>query len=567
MLKKIIIKNVALIESAEIEFSSGLNVLSGETGSGKSVIMESINFVLGAKADKSLIKSGESECSVTAEFDIENVLGAKQALSDIGFDEDDVLILSRKMSDNGKSVVKINGNSATVGMLKKLTSVLVDVHGQSEHFTLLDENNQLKLIDNFGGDEIKDIKEQVKSRYESLKNMIKELNSNGGDERDRLIRLDVLNYQINEIENAQIKENELEELSDLKIQLVNREKIVSALSAVKSCISDEGGALDSLSGAVRTVGQIANLNGNYQSLTERLNSVYSELDDISETACGLSEEFEDYGYTLSEVEDRLYKIKNLYKKYGGDYNSLTAFLEEAVEEKNKIENFNDYAEKLNGEINEQKSELYGLYKKLTAARKRTSENFSGLILTELKELGMKKSGFSVEFSEFPLFENCKFDSPNGVDNIKFMFSANLGEPEKPLSEIISGGEISRFMLAIKSQTAKYNDIPTFIFDEIDAGISGVVAKIVAEKFANISKSVQLIAISHLAQITAFADNNLLIYKTETKGKTYTNVKRLGTDEKILEITRLLGGGVESEAAKQHAKELIDSANKYKISKS
>ncbi len=309
MLKKIIIKNVALIESAEIEFSSGLNVLSGETGSGKSVIMESINFVLGAKADKSLIKSGESECSVTAEFDIENVLGAKQALSDIGFDEDDVLILSRKMSDNGKSVVKINGNSATVGMLKKLTSVLVDVHGQSEHFTLLDENNQLKLIDNFGGDEIKDIKEQVKSRYESLKNMIKELNSNGGDERDRLIRLDVLNYQINEIENAQIKENELEELSDLKIQLVNREKIVSALSAVKSCISDEG-ALDSLSGAVRTVGQIANLNGNYQSLTDRLNSVYSELDDISETACGLSEEFEDYGYTLSEVEDRLYKIKN-----------------------------------------------------------------------------------------------------------------------------------------------------------------------------------------------------------------------------------------------------------------
>lgn len=564
MLDKIFIKNVALIESAEITFTEGLNVLSGETGAGKSVIMESLNFVLGAKADRSLIKSGETECYVSAEFDIEKEPAVKAVLSEMDIEDDDLLIISRKMSESGKSVVKINGVSATVGMLKKLTGVLVDLHGQSEHFALLDNSNQLKLIDKFGGDELSEIKSAVKTSYEELSSLKKQLDSFGGDEKDRLIRLDILNYQINEIKSLNVGENEFSELSALKEKLMNREKILSALSTVKACVSEESGALDTLSAAIRAIGQISDINDNYRSLFERLNAAYSELDDISDTAEGYKEDFDDYGYTLEGVEDRLYRIKTLFKKYGGDYDALTAFLEDAEKEREKIENFNENADKINAKIDDSKKELYSLYLKLSETRKKSAEKFSSLIIDELKELGMKKAQFTVEFSEIPDFSQCEFNSANGIDGVTFMFSANLGEPVKPLSEIISGGEISRFMLAIKSQTAKYNEISTFIFDEIDSGISGVIAKTVAEKFAVISKSVQIIAISHLAQIISFADNNILIYKTESKERTFTNVKRLNKEEKISEIIRILGGDDNSAAAKEHAKMLIDSAEKYKL---
>ena len=309
MLNKINIKNVALIDSAEIDFIKGLNVLSGETGAGKSVIMESLNFVLGATADKSIIKSGESECFVSAEFDIEDNFAVKSILKEMDMEEDDTLILSRKMADTGKSSVKINGVSATVSMLKRLTGFLVDVHGQSEHFALLDERNQLDLIDKFGGEDIKAIKNKVKLCYEQLKELKKELLSNGGDEKDRIIKMDILNFQINEIQNAEVKEREYEELTELKTKLLNREKIINALSAVKNCISEEGGALDVISNAVRAINVISDINPKYENVSERLNSVYSELDDISDSVTELSDDFEDDGFSLEEVEDRLYKIK------------------------------------------------------------------------------------------------------------------------------------------------------------------------------------------------------------------------------------------------------------------
>lgn len=564
MLRKLFIKNVALIESAEINFTEGLNVLSGETGAGKSVIMESLNFVLGAKADKSLIKSGETECYVSAEFDIEKEFAVRNILSDMDMESDDVLIISRKMSDGGKSSVKINGVSATVGMVKRLTGVLADVHGQSEHFALLDAANQLKLIDKFGGEEISGIKAGLKVSYEKYAALKKELDSFGGNEKDRLIGVDILNYQINEIKSADIKENEFKELSELKEKLAAREKILAALSTVKACVSEEGGALDVISSAIRSAGQISGINERYNSLFDRLNAVYSELDDVADTAESLKEEFDDYGYTLEEVEDRLYKIKTVFKKYGGDYDAVKSFLEDAETELDRIENFNENAEKLNVLISESKKELYSLYSELSESRKKASDKFSSLIVEELKELGMKKAQFTVEFSEFPAFSECDFAGANGADEITFMFSANFGEPVKPLSEVISGGEISRFMLAIKAQTAKYDEIPTFIFDEIDAGISGVIAKTVAEKFAAISKNAQIIAISHLAQIISFADNNILIYKTESENRTFTNVKPLSEEEKVYEIMRILGGEKDSAAAKEHAEQLINSARKYKL---
>lgn len=566
MLNRLIVKNVALIESAEIEFKSGLNVLSGETGSGKSVVLESINFVLGAKADRSLIRTGANECSVIAEFDVENNPAVIDALKEIDVEIDDTLLISRKFSDSGKNSIKINGMPANVGMLKKLTSLLIDVHGQSEHFYLLSTHNQLKLLDEFSGKESEEIKEELNKYHERYKSLSAELSGLGGKASDRLIRLDVLNYQINEIKNADIKEGEFEELTALKETLNNREKILTALNTAKNCIDDEGGASDSVSNAVRSLYSIAGLNGVYSELSERLNDIYAEIDDAASSLGNAIEELADSEYDPEEVEERLKVIKNIFKKYGGDLISVSEFLENAEQEKNKLENAEETALKLANEIEKVKKTIYALYGKLSEIRKKKATVFAGNVTEELKQLGMTKSKFFVEFSPAPSFDDCSFAGANGYDDIKFMFSANSGEPEKPLSEIISGGEMSRFMLAVKAQTAKYNDISTFIFDEIDAGISGVIARVVAEKLFDISRSAQVIAVSHLPQITSFADNNILIEKTEIGEKTYTTVKTLDGGGKIKEIERLLGALDGDKTANEHAKALVLSADDYKKSR-
>lgn len=563
MLSKLTIKNVALIESAEIDFTEGFNVLSGETGSGKSVILESLNFVLGAKADKTMIRSGAEECSVSAEFVIENGAAVYSVLEEFGFDIEDVLIITRKFSLSGKNSVKINGNSATVLMVKKLTALLIDVHGQSEHFYLLNPSNQLKLLDKFAGTKESGLSDEIKKVYDEYKTLNKELDNMGGDESSRLIRLDVLNYQINEIETADVKENEFEELSALKEKLLHREKIITALNAVKGGIEEEGGVSDILSNAVRNLNGIANFGEDYAKIAERLSDAYAEIADIADSASGLLEDLGYSEYSLDEIESRLYAIKNLFKKYGGDYNSMREFYENADKEREKLENFNDLSASLNDKLLKIREKLYNLYVNLSNMRKNSAKIFAENVINELKELGMSKALFNVDFGDVPEFADCKFDGITGFDNIRFMFSANAGEPLKPLSDVISGGEMSRFMLSVKAQTAKYNDISTFIFDEIDAGISGAVAWTVAEKLVKISLSTQVIAVSHLPQIASFADNNILIEKTEFKDKTQTFVKSLDKESKISEIARLTGGESESVSASEHAKTLIKKADDFK----
>lgn len=564
MLTKLTIKNIALIECASIELTNGLNVLSGETGSGKSVIIESLNFALGAKADKSLIRSGESECLVVAEFDVSDNSLIKEIFNEFDFDYEDTLIISRKFNAEGKSSIKINGNSATVGMLRKFTSILVDVHGQSEHFHLLKNSNQLSLIDKFGGEQIADVKLKLHNTYSEYKNVVKELNDLGGDESARMIRLDVLNYHINEIEKANLLEGEEEELKALREKLKNQEKILTALNSIKSAINDEGGASDIISNASRSSATISGFSAQFEALNSQLLDLYSNLDDVIDSVNSLIDDFDFSEYNIDEIEDRLDVIKTLKKKYGSTISEIYSYLENAKIERNKLENFNENAKILLDKQLKLQGVLYDYYLSLSDLRKQYSKVFSNNVLAELKELGMSSAKFMVEFNDFIDFESCKFNSNNGVDDIEFLFSANLGEPLKSLSSVISGGEMSRFMLAIKAQTAKYNDISTFIFDEIDAGISGKIAKVVSEKLFKISKDVQIIAITHLPQISVMADNNLLIYKTETQNKTITNVKKLGVDDKVFEIARLVGGDSDSQTAIKHAKEMISLANEYKL---
>lgn len=564
MLNKITIKNIALIDYAEIDFTDGFNVLSGETGSGKSVIIESLNFVLGARADASFIRNGQNECSVTAEFDVSLNQSVKDIYAELDIEYDDTLIISRKFTLDKKSTVKINGVSANVSMVKRFTSVLVDVHGQSEHFSLLSESNQLKLLDKFGGKDLTEIKEKLKEDYQKYSVIKKQLDELGGDENQRLIRLDIINYQLNEIEKAELYDGEEEKLLEIKEKLKYQEKISSALNTLNQSITEEGNALDIISNALRSVNGIASLSNDYNSLYERLDSVYNELSDLGDTSSTLLESIDQSEYTLDQVNERLDYIKTLKRKYGNSYQEIISFYQSIIEEKKKLENFNELNDSLLSEKIKIENTLYLEYQKLSETRKTTAKSFAKGIESELTELGMNKAKFDISFSDFPSKSDCPFDSANGIDKIEFLFSANSGEPVKPLSVVISGGEISRFMLSIKVLTAKYNDISTFIFDEIDAGISGVVARTVAEKLTKISKDVQVIAITHLPQISSFADNNLLIRKIENEDKTTTVVKTLNEEEKIEEITRLIGGSLNS-SSREHSISLIESAKEFKKS--
>lgn len=562
MLRKLCIENVALIDNAEIEFSDGLNVLSGETGAGKSVVIEALNFVLGAKADKTLIRSDENECKVTADFFVEPSV-FDEIFSELDIDEENEIIITRRFSSDGKSSVKVNGNSVTLGMLKKLTKLLVDIHSQSEHFSLLNEANQLALIDGLSEKDISCIKQQIKEKNIVYKNILERLNELGGDESRRLMRLDVLAYQIQEITQADIKDGEEERLVDIKNRLTSRGKIIDAMQSVKCAISDDGGAGDMLAGAMYSLRSVSDLDEEFANIYERLSAACAELADISDCAdgviCGLDDAEVDPDY----VEERLEQIKKIKKKYGDSYDEIIKFLDDATEEKDRLDNFSELSARLVKESDAIKEDIYALFCDLSDKRHKSAETFEKKVVEELKTLGMPHAAFKVNFCEKPSKEDCIYTALNGFDKVEFLFSANIGEPLKPLSDVISGGEISRFMLAIKSQEASANVNSTYVFDEIDAGISGVMAKSVAEKYVKIAKNVQIIAISHLSQIAATADCNLFIWKTESDGKAHTNIKSLTAEEKIYEVARLSGGTADNKSTFMHAEQLIKEADVFK----
>lgn len=562
MLKTLQIKNVALIGEATIDFEKGLNVLSGETGSGKSVIIDSINFALGAKADKTMIRHGENECAVTAVFDISESSGAKQVLTDFGVEDSDEMIVTRKLSQDSKSSLRVNGIPFTLGMLKSVTSLLVDVHGQSEHYSLLKESEQLAVLDKFADKKLADLKAKCAELCSELKENLKKAEEFGGSESERAIKADILKFQIEEIENADIREGEEEELLVQKKKIQSAEKLAEAFSAVQNCLSGENFAIDNVNSAIRGISPVTGLDEEYQNIFDRLKAVAEELSDISATAedslSGL--EFDDE--TADRIEDRLDKIKTLKRKYGQTEKDITDFAAKAREEYDKIINFDAEYLKLMQEKKRIISEISEVYNKISEERKRTAKKLIEKITAELRELGMKDAAFDVSFAPLETDENSSFGA-NGGDRIEFLFSANLGEPVKPMSKIISGGEMSRFMLSLKTVISSYHEISTYIFDEIDAGISGRTAETVAEKFAKISKNIQVIAISHLPQIVAFSDCSFKIAKYTDKDKTYTGIAKLSECEKIEELVRLIGGDMNSESAVTHAEEMVKKAFAYK----
>lgn len=556
MLKRLYVKNVALISEADIEFDRGLNVLSGETGSGKSVILDSINFVLGCKADRTMIRYGENEAFVRAEFVLDKDSEAVKILNGYDIETDSDIIISRKLSSDGKGSIKINGNSVTASMLKSITQHLVDVHGQSEHFFLLSEENQLKLVDSLGGVEIDGIKSELSTLISEKRQLKSKINSLGGDESERARKLDLLEYQINEIKTADLREGEYQELKSRQQILLNVEKIMSAINEARNILGGDGGCGDGLVSSMHALNGITAIDDSYLQIYNRLEGVSAEIEDISETLTDFADNLSFDESEIKQISERLELIKTLIKKYGADEKQIIGYLEKAQTEYEAISDSATLIEKFNRQIGICDEKIYSLCIRLTNLRKLTAQYFSESVVKELKTLNIPDAQFGVKFNDYDI-TTADLQNVNGSDVISFEFSANKGEPKKPLNKVISGGEMSRFMLAIKTQLKDLNGITTYIFDEIDAGISGFTASTVARKFIDISKHTQILAVSHLPQVCAASDAQLLIYKVEENGKTITKVKKLTTSQKVEEIIRLTGGNAISDAARLHAEELIN----------
>ena len=561
MLEKLTIKNVALIERAEVEFGAGLNVLSGETGSGKSVILDSINFVLGAKADKSMIRYGENECAVSAVFRCGEIV--QNILREMDLDADEEVIVSRKYRQDGRSDIKVNGNTVNAAMLRKITAHLVDVHGQSEHFYLLSEANQLKVIDRAAGEQLAAFKEELAALLHKRRELNEKRKALGGDEAERGRRIDILKYQLDEIEKADLKEGEDEALESKKNFFANIEKIARALAEASEYLRGDNAAVDCLNGAKRSVSDAAPFGEEYASLAERLESAALEAEDIGETLASLADNVFYDEREAEETESRLDLIKSLKKKYGNTIPDILRYAEKMGEEYDLLLHCDEEFAKLSQETEKNNAAVFIVCTKITKLRKDAADIFCARVADELKTLNIKNAQFCAEFAPYTE-EETKHAAADGADKMQFLFSANKGEPLKPLSKVISGGEMSRLMLAIKTCMSDLNEIDTYIFDEIDAGISGGTAKTVAEKFADISENKQIIAVSHLAQIAAMADENFLISKAETPdGKTLTDIVHLDHAGKKAELIRLLGGAGNSNAAKALADELVRECKAYR----
>lgn len=559
MLNRLYVKNVALISLADIEFYSGLNVLSGETGSGKSVILDSINFVLGSKADRTMIRYGEQEASVRAEFTVDGNSDAVKKLEAYDIETDGSVIITRKLSIDGKGSIKINGNIVTAAMLKNVTQHLVDVHGQSEHFCLLSEVNQLKVLDGFLGGKGAEIKEKLSRLIAEKRRCREKISSLGGNDAERARKLDLLEFQIKEIDNADLKAGEFEELNERRSVIINIERILSSLNAVTSILNDDSGCGDQLISATHIMNQISGISAEYGQIAARLDGLNAEINDISETISDIADGLTFDGQEAQRIEERLGLIKILRKKYGADEEEILTFKEKAQAEYDLLTEGAEAVKKCTEEVNKINENIYKLCTELTALRKQVADGFCLRVENELKSLNIPDAKFRVSFNEYDR-ETADLQSSDGSDAVCFEFSANKGEPLKPLNKVISGGEMSRFMLAVKAQLKDLNNISTYIFDEIDAGISGYTADKVARKFIDVSKHTQILAVSHLAQICAASDAQFLIYKEEENGKTLTKVKKLTEEQKLDEIVRLTGV-IASDAAKKHAEELIASFKK------
>ena len=549
MLKTLYIENIAVIEKTTIDFSHGLNVLTGETGAGKSIIIDAINAIMGQRTSKDIIRTGESSAFVSAQFEDIN-MSAQNALDELGFTlEDDVLIVQRTLSQSGKNVCKINGRPATVSMLRELSKHLINIHGQHESYELFSPETHLGYIDSYGG--CGELILDYRAKYNEFKILQKKLNEANTDESERLREIDLLQFQSKELFDADIQIGEEERLEAERTALMNVEKIASLLNKARMMLDgeDSDGGVESVDIAASAMQSAASYNSEYEELSNNLTDIYYNLRDCADGISDAIDNLESDPARLEEIEERFDLLNRLTRKYNCPADELPALAEQMQSRLEELLNYDKNRDDLIDACEKAEAEALKTAKDLSLKRQTAAKTFAENVREEMRFLNMP----NVEL--IPQFQTTGLTS-DGIDKVELLISANPGETPRPVAKIASGGELSRMMLAIKTVLAATDDVDTLIFDEVDTGISGSAAEKVGLKLKEVSKDSQVLCVTHQAQIAALADYHYLIDKRVDSGRTFTVVTELDRDARVRELARIIGGVNITQAAISHAEDML-----------
>ena len=549
MLKTLYIENIAVIEKTTIDFSRGLNVLTGETGAGKSIIIDAINAIMGQRTSKDIIRTGESNAFVSAVFEDVNP-SVKAALEELGFDsDDDELIIQRALSQSGKNTCKIGGRPATVAMLRELSRHLINIHGQHESYELFSTDTHLGYIDSYGG--CGELLDEYRESYKQFKILQKKLNEANSDESERLREIDLLQFQSQELFEADVQIGEEERLEAERTSLMNFEKISSLLNKARLMLDgeDSDGGIESVDIAASAMQSAARYDSGYEELSNSLTDIYYNLRDCAESISDAIDNLDSDPERLEEIEERFDLLNRLTRKYNCTSDELPALAEQMQTRLEELLNYDKNRDELIAACEAAKTNASALAQKLSDKRKEAALTFAGKVREEMRFLNMPNVELVPQFQETEL-------SPDGVDKVELLISANPGETPRPVAKIASGGELSRMMLAIKTVLSESDDVDTLIFDEVDTGISGSAAEKVGLKLKEVSRAGQVLCVTHQAQIAALADFHYLIDKRVEQGRTFTVVTELDHDARVNELARIIGGVNITPAAISHAEEML-----------
>ncbi|HIY56166.1 MAG TPA: DNA repair protein RecN [Candidatus Dorea merdavium] len=557
MLRSLHVKNLALIDEIEVEFGEGLNILTGETGAGKSIILGSVNLALGGRYTRDIIRDGADYGFVELTFEIRDPGQIERLKALDVFPEEGMVVLSRRLME-GRSVSRINGETVTMGLLREVSAVLIDIHGQHEHQSLLYKKNHLEILDAFAREEGAGCRQAVQEAYRDYRACEKELEEVSMDESQRAKEMAFLEFEVEEIEKAALQEGEDEELESAYRRMANGRKIAgSALEAYRYTSEDPDSASENLSRAIRALSEAAECDEGARQLQEQLVEVDSLLNDFNRELSDYSKSCEYSEEELYETENRLNEINRLKVKYGGTVGEILAYQEQQAGKLEKLQDYEAYLAGLEKKAKEAEALLVEACRSLSQVRKSQAAILEEAVQKGLEELNFADVRFEIHFEELKSYTG------NGTDDVEFMISLNPGQPLRPLKDVASGGELSRIMLAIRTVMARRDDIETLIFDEIDVGISGRTAQKVSEKMALIGKTHQVICITHLAQIAAMADAHYVIEKTVEEMETRTRIRRLTEEDSVRELARILGGARITDAVLTNAREMKELAKGIK----
>ncbi|MBA4600920.1 DNA repair protein RecN [Thermoactinomyces mirandus] len=563
MLRELVIRHFAIIEEVHLQFDHGFHVLTGETGAGKSILIDALGLIIGGRASTDFVRHGEGKAVIEAVFELEQVHPARTPLLEWGFDSEelDQVIVRREISASGKSTCRINGRIVTLALLKKIGPFLIDISGQHEHQSLLHTDEHLEWLDHFGGEDLLGLRKEYERIYETYEEISRQLEQLRKSQRDLARRLDLLKFQANEIESAALVPGEDEKLEQEQKRLSHAEKLMMHGARAYESLNGEQGGLTLIQEAISHLEQIAEVDESLQNILELAQTAYYQLEEASHEIACYRDDFEFDPERLYEVEERLHLIRQLKRKYGDNIEEILAYGNQVEKELDVLENHEETEAKLEQKIGQLREQLEQLAHELTRKRKKAANQLEAKVKIELNDLNMGSTVFKVAFFHDSSRKQ-RFYS-HGQDKIEFQIAPNPGEPLKPLARIASGGELSRLMLALKCIFAEVDQVHTMIFDEIDTGVSGRTAQAIAEKIAYLSRKYQVLCVTHLPQVACMADCHLYISKEVLQARTRTRVEKLDMEGRILELARMLGGVEVTDTTRNHAREMLRLATEAK----